>query len=639
MFKTMFRKTTLGTGGLAVIGVLFIGIMLLANLTLRGAKFDLTADRLYTISDGTEHIVQSLKEPVNLYLFFSEKTATPIPQLRNHGIRVRELLEELASRAGGKLTLKIVDPQPFSEEEDRATELGVTSVPIGASGEKLYLGLAATNSTDGKEAIPFLDPQLEEQLEYDVAKLIHKLSSAKKPVVGWLSSLPMQGDFDMQTGRPRPPWVVYAQVEQLYTVRNLEPSLTTIGNDVDVLVLVHPKELPPAALYAIDQFAMRGGHILAFIDPSAQADQAGADPNNPMAQFAADKSSHLEPLLASWGLDFKNDQVVADLERGLTVSMREGEAPSQHIAILGFDASSMAKDVITARLDSVNVATAGSLTAIDPAKMAGTKLTVEPLIKTSKQAGLLPVQRITMMSDPGSLRDGFKPSGELIVAARVSGTAATAFPNGPPAGVTAAADALKASAKPLNVVVIADTDVLSDMMWVQQRNFFGQTIAQPFANNGEMVWNALDNLGGSNDLISIRARAAYSRPFERVEALRRTADAQFRSTEQQLEAQLQQTEEQLNKLQTAQPGGSEAILSPEAAQAIDRFQEEKLRIRKELRSTKAQLEQDIKSLGFRMKLYNVLLMPLLVTAFGLLVALWRKRRRHAIAMLRKGAAT
>jgi ABC-type uncharacterized transport system involved in gliding motility auxiliary subunit len=189
------------------------------------------------------------------------------------------------------------------------------------------------------------------------------------------------------------------------------------------------------------------------------------------------------------------------------------------------------------------------------------------------------------------------------------------------------------------VVVIADTDVLSDMMWVQQRNFFGQTIAQPFANNGEMVWNALDNLGGSNDLISIRARAAYSRPFERVEALRRTADAQFRSTEQQLEAQLQQTEEQLNKLQTAQPGGSEAILSPEAAQAIDRFQEEKLRIRKELRSTKAQLEQDIKSLGFRMKLYNVLLMPLLVTAFGLLVALWRKRRRHAIAMLRKGAAT
>jgi ABC-type uncharacterized transport system involved in gliding motility auxiliary subunit len=443
----------------------------------------------------------------------------------------------------------------------------------------------------------------------------------------------MQGDFDMQTGRPRQPWVVYGQIEQLYTVRNLEPSLTTIANDVDVLVIVHPKELPPAALYAIDQFAMRGGHILAFVDPSAQADQAAQDPNNPMAQFAADKSSHLEPLLTSWGLEFKGDQVVADLERGLTVSMREGEPPSQHIAILGFDGSSMAKDVITTRLDSINMATVGSLAALKD-----TKLKIEPLIKTSKQAGLLPVQRITMMSDPGSLRDGFKPTGEFVVAARVSGSAASAFPNGPPAGVTAAPDALKTSAKPLNVVVIADSDLLSDMFWVQQRNFFGQMIAQPFANNGELVWNALDNLGGSDDLISIRGRAAYSRPFDRVEALRRTADAQFRAKEQQLETQLQQTEEQLNKLQASQPGGNEAILSPEAAQAIDRFQEEKLRIRKDLRSTKSQLEQDIKSLGFRMKLYNVLTVPLIIVGLGLLVALWRKRRRHAIAMLRKGGA-
>jgi ABC-type uncharacterized transport system involved in gliding motility auxiliary subunit len=582
--------------------------------------------------------VRGLKEPVNLYLFFSEKTATPIPQLRNHGIRVRELLEELVSRSNGKLTLKVIDPQPFSEEEDRAQELGVTSMPISATGDKLYLGLAATNSTDGKETIAFLDPQSEEQLEYDVAKLIHKLSSAKKPVIGWLSSLPMQGDFDMQTGRQRPGWVVYGQVEQLYTVHNLEPTLTTIGSDVDVLVIVHPKELPPAALYAIDQFALRGGHILAFVDPNSQNDNAGADPNNPMAAMTADKSSHLEPLLAAWGLEFKSDQVVADLERGLTVSMREGEPPSQHIAILGFDHGSMSKDVITARLDSINMATAGSLKALADPKKGASKLKVEPLIKTSAKAGLIPSQRFAMMSDPASLRDGFKPTGEFIVAARVSGNAESAFPNGPPAGVAAAPDALKVSAKPLNVVVIADTDMLSDFMWVQQRNFFGQTVAQPFANNGELVWNALDNLSGSADLISIRGRAPYSRPFERVEELRRVADARFRSTEQQLETQLQQTEEQLNKLQSAQPGGNEAILSPEAANAIDRFQDEKLRIRKELRKTKADLELDIKSLGTRLKFINVLTMPFAVVIIGLLVYQWRKRRRHAIAMLRKGSA-
>src|SRR5690349_7459358 len=205
----MFKKSSLNAAGLAIIGVLFIAIILLANLLLRGAQVDLTAGKLYTLSSGTRHIVSDLKEPVNLYLFFSEKAATPIPQIRNHGVRVRELLEQLASRSHGKLMLKVIDPEPFSEDDERAAEVGISSVPISATGEKLYLGLAATNSTDGKESIGYLDPERAEQLEYDVAKLIYKLSSARKPAVGVLSSLPMAGDFDMQSGRPRPGWVVY----------------------------------------------------------------------------------------------------------------------------------------------------------------------------------------------------------------------------------------------------------------------------------------------------------------------------------------------------------------------------------------------------------------------------------------------
>jgi ABC-type uncharacterized transport system involved in gliding motility auxiliary subunit len=630
---TRSASARFGAGSLALVGLLFIGIALLANSLLRGAQVDLTKDKLYTLSDGTRNILRGLKEPVNLYLFFSDRTATPIPDLKNYGTRVRELLESMAERSNGKLTLKVIDPQPFTEEEDRATELGVQGMQINAGGEKLYLGVAATNSTDGKEAIPFLDPKLDEQLEYDIAKLIHKLSNAERPVVGWLSSLPMAGNFDMHTGRQGAGLVVYNQVEQLYSVRTLEPTLTAIDDDVDVLVLVHPKDLPPAALYAIDQFAMRGGHVLAFIDPNAQADQSGADPNNPMAQFAADKSSHLEPLLASWGVDYKPNEVVADLERGLVVAMREGEAPSQHIAILGFDASSMTKDVIAGHLDSINMATAGSL---KPA--AGSKLKFEPLIHTSQQAGVLPAQRFAMLTDPSSLRDGFKPDGQHVVAARISGEATSAFASGPPPGVAAAPGALKASAKPLNVVIIADTDLLSDFMWVQQRNFFGQMVAQPFANNGELVWNALDNLVGSNDLISIRGRASYSRPFDRVETLRRTAEAQFRNTAQQLETQLSQTEETLTKLQTAQGGGSDAILSADQVREIDRFQAEKLRIRKELRAVNSGLERDIKSLGTRMKLLNIVLVPLVFAGLALLVAYWHRRRRQAIAMLRKGAA-
>ena len=638
----MLKKPNLGGTGLALVAALFIGILLLANHLLRGAKLDLTADNLYTIADGTENIVKGLKEPVNLYFFFSEKTAGSNPVVRNHGVRVRELLEELVSRSDGKLTLKIVDPQPFSEEEDRANELGITSSTINAGGDKLYMGLAATNSVDGKEAIGFLDPRLEEQLEYDVAKLIHKLSTAKKPVVGWLSSLPMGGDFDMQTGRQRPPSAVYQQVEQLYQVSTLEPSLTSVDADVDVLVVIHPKNLPPPALYAIDQYALRGGHLLVFVDPRAEADPSAAgDPNDPMAQMQADRSSNLAPLFKAWGVDYSPSQVVVDLEHGLEVAMRQGEPPSQHIAILGLNHEAMAKDVITGQIDSVNLATAGSLKAIKTEgsdKDGASALTFEPLMHTGQKAGLLPVQRFAMLTDPGTLKDGFAPTGEFTLAARITGKARSAFADGAPAGVTAPADALKESAQPLNVVIIADTDLLTDFMWVQQANFFGQTVFQPFANNGELVWNAIDNLGGSGDLISIRARAAYSRPFERVEALKRNADAQLRVKEQQLQQQLQQTEEKLTQLQTSQPGGNEALLTPEMAQAIENFQKQKLQIRKDLRETRAGLDKDIKALGWKVKLVNMLLMPALIIAVGLLVALWRKRRRTAIAMLKRNAA-
>jgi len=627
------NKPTLGAGSLALVALLFIGIALLANTLLRGAQVDLTSDKLYTLSDGTRNLLRGLKEPVNLYFFFSDRDATAMPELKTYGKRVRELLESMVERSNGKLTLKVIDPKPFTEEEDRANELGVQGAPAGPNGERFYFGLAGTNSTDGKEALPSLDPKLDEQLEYDVAKLVYKLASGKKPVIAWLSTLPMSGNFDMQTGRPTPPWMVYGQAEQLYTVRTIEPTITAIDADVDVLVLVHPKGLSPAALYAIDQFAMRGGRILAFVDPNSQMDQSGQDPNNPMAQFAADKSSHLEPLLASWGVEFKSDQVLGDLERGLVVAMRQGEPPSQHIAILGFDNTSVSKDVITTRLDSINMATVGSLKPV-----AGSKLKFEPLIHTSKQAGLIPAQRFAMMSDPGTLRDGFKPDGEHVVAARISGDATSAFASGPPEGATAAADALKASAKPLNIIVVADTDLLADFMWGQQGNFFGQPIFQPFANNGELVWNALDNLAGSNDLISIRGRASFSRPFDRVAELRRKADTQFRAKELQLESELNQTEETLSKLQTARPGGSEAILSPEQVQEIERFQEQKLHIRKELRAVKSGLNDDIKSLGMWMKVLNIAVVPAAFAIAALFVSLWHRRRRHAIAMLRKGAA-
>ncbi|TLY62269.1 MAG: hypothetical protein E6K52_06080, partial [Gammaproteobacteria bacterium] len=315
---------------------------------------------------------------------------------------------------------------------------------------------------------------------------------------------------------------------QLFDVHALDTNTTKIDPDVTVLVLVHPKNLAPATQFAIDQYALRGGHIVAFLDPIAESDQSGADPQNPMAAMAADKSSQLSTLLAAWGVQFNPRQVVADRGHALSVSMRQGDPPVQHLGILGLDKSTFAAgDVITAGLSNINVATAGYL---EPAKDAHIKF--EPLVQSSAEAEPLPVERFTMLFDPSSLRDGFKPTGKrYTIAARVTGGIRTAFPAGPPAGVTlpAGQTALKQSAKPFTLVVFADTDLLSDYLWVHEQNFFGQRIAQPWASNGDLVLNALDNLAGSTDLISVRGRASFTRPFERVEALRRIADDRFRA--------------------------------------------------------------------------------------------------------------
>ena len=630
------KRSTLGGGALFALALLFAGLTILFGYVLRGWRIDLTENRLYSVAPGTKHILENLKEPINLYYFFSNDASNQLPELKTYANRVREFLQELAARSNGQLKLHIIDPQPFSDDEDRAAELGVRGVPAGAAGGNLYFGLAGTNSTDGKEAIEFFDPRKEEFLEYDVVKLINKLSNTKKTVVGWMSSLPMGGSFNPQTGQPTEPWVVLEQAEQQLTVKQIEPTATKIDSDIGVLVLVHPKNLTPATQFAIDQFALNGGHVLVFVDPVSEQDNAGADPQNPMAAMGADKSSHLETLFNAWGVDFNPHEVIGDNEYALTVSMRQGEQPSRHLGILGLDATSFNKsDVITSGLANVNVATIGYL---KPKKGAETKF--EPLMQSSAQAAIIPAEKFAMLFDPSTLRDGFKPTGQRYAfAARVTGNVKTAFPSGPPAGVTLppGVTALKASTKPLNVIVFADTDMLADYLWVRQQNFFGQRVAQAWAHNGDLTFNAIDNLGGSSDLISVRGRSTFTRPFRRVELLRASAEDRFRAKEQELEGQLRSTEDKLTALQSKNDDKSALILSPEQEQELDRFQQEKLRIRKELRAVRLGLDQDIKSLGTTLKIVNILVFPLLFAFTALIVAAFRRRRRAAIVMLHKEA--
>ena len=412
---TTTTRKTYGAGALVALALLFIGVTILITFVLRGARIDLTESNLYSLAPGTQRIVSSLNEPVNLYFFFSQEGSAQSPQLRAYAQRVRELLEEMAQRSKGKLRLSVIDPKPFSEEEDRAAELGLTAVPLTPGGDAIYFGLAGTNSTDGRETIGLFQPDKEEFLEYDVASLIYRLSNAKRATVGLISGLPVDASFDQRTGQMQPGWASIAQLREVLEVRTLQPDGAEIPNDIGVLMIVHPKELSPQALYAIDQFVMRGGKLIAFIDPQAENDNAGQQMGMPPM---GGRSSTLGPLLDAWGVQFDPNQIVGDRELGLTVSLRQGQAPSQHIAIIGFNRSSMdPKDVTVSALDSINVMTAGALS-----KKEGATIEFEPLIQSSTNAALLPAAKLMFLPDSESLLDGLTPTGQrYTVAARIHG--------------------------------------------------------------------------------------------------------------------------------------------------------------------------------------------------------------------------
>jgi ABC-type uncharacterized transport system involved in gliding motility auxiliary subunit len=613
---------------LLALAVLFLGVVMLSNATLRGLRLDLTQNQLYSLTPGTQQVLKELKEPINLYFYFSrDAAAKQSPLILPYATRVREFLEEIAARSGGKVHLRVVDPQAFSEDEDRAAEFGLQSLQAGG-GDALYFGLAGTNSTDGRSAIPSFQTEREEFLEYDVAKLIHELGTPKKPVIGLLSSLPLQGQFDPMSGRMSDPWPIIGQIQQIFTVHPVTSDVDHIEGDVDVLMVVHPKLLPTKTLYAIDQFVMRGGKLLLFVDPDAGADTSGQDPANPLAGAMANHSSTLEPLLAAWGVNYDPGKVVGDLELGLEVRSSMQAPPMRHIGILGLHHADMdQKDVVTASLEVINMATVGALSA-----RPGAKTSFAPLLLSSTSAALMPAERFNSLADPSTLRDGFKPSGtRYALAARVTGSVESAFPQGapadqkPPAGPPLAH--LAKSASPANIVIIADTDLLMDYMWVQTRELFGQKIAQAFANNGDLVANVLDNLSGSSALISIRGRASFSRPFERVEALRRTADDRLRAKAQELQSELQQTEAKLTELQGKRNDQASLMLSPEQEQEVKRFTAEKARVRKELRDTQRGLNVEIDRLDSRLKVLNIALAPLLVALAGGYVLARRRRRK------------
>ena len=636
--------------GVVLALVLLFAVNILASRLLGPARIDLTENRLFTLSEGTRGILSSLDEPVTLRFYLSQRELERVPGIGGYADRVRSLLEEYRRLAGGKLTLHMIDPEPFSEEEDRAVGYGLRGVPLGLDEGIFYFGLAGTNSVDDEEVIPFFAAEREQFLEYDVTKLVHNLSSPKQKIVGLLSSLPIEGQGPpMQAalgGMGAPPWMVVDQIRQLFDLRSLHPKLDEIPEDIDVLMLVHPQTLSPEALYAIDQYVLRGGRVVAFVDPYSETQQdamAGG-----FMPPVASRRSEIDELLSAWGVTLGED-VVADLDLALKVRMEQGgrvltfDYPAwMNVTPQTFDQG----DIVTGNLANLGFGTPGYL---EPAEGATTSFT--PLVTTTPRAAQFTTAEIAAVTtDPSDLLDDYTPRDHAYtVVARVSGKVGTAFPDGRPlpepseedsnetteAGDDAGSETapktehLSESTEDAQIILVADADMLADRFWVVVQEFLGSRIAIPSAANGTLVINALDNLTGSGDLISVRNRGTFTRPFTRVVALERQAEREFRAKEQELIAQLEETERRLLELEESNQGNDTLILTDAQRDELVRFRQERVRIGKELREVRRQLRADIETLESWLKFANIGLVPIFIGLSGLVAGLLQLRRRQA----------
>jgi ABC-type uncharacterized transport system involved in gliding motility auxiliary subunit len=602
---------------LLLIVLVFISLVFVNNQLFSSVRLDLTESQVYSLSRGSKQILKNIDEPINLYFYFSDKASKNMTSLRNYANRVEGLLTEYETFANGKLKLQILDPQVFSEQEDRANQFGLTAANIGSAGEPIYMGLAATNAIDGQQVIAFFDPQKEASLEYEISKMIYQLNETEPLKITLITDLAVEGGQNPMTGQFEPPWTFLTQLKQLYKVEKFGFDITNLPDDTDVLLLIHSKELSDALLFAIDQYALSGGKILVFVDAHNESDPS-AMMGDPM--FSGN-SSNLGRLFRAWGVQFDSEKVLLDAMAGLDIRTESGGV-ARHFGFVGLTAEQINReDVITSNLEVINGASFGVFN-----QYKDTKTMWLPLIQSTQDSDLMDVGAYIKTQDPEELAKVYQSDNQsYVLATRLSGQADSAFMQ-VPEGLEMTE--IKTSTNKLNVILVGDTDMLADRFWVQKSNFFGQTISTPFANNGDFVTNAVENLGGSDALISIRSRGVFSRSFSKVDELTVVAEQKFRDQEQILQRRLEETEQQLLQLQNQQVEGGSMIISAEQQFAVDEFLEKKVTIRKSLRDVRHQLDKDIESLGNWLKLFNIALAPMiLILLLVLLRGIFRTKPR------------
>jgi ABC-type uncharacterized transport system involved in gliding motility auxiliary subunit len=638
MQKKSLETLLYSMAGILVMLVLVIAINVITSV--RPVRMDLTQEKAYTLSAGTKAVLKKLDTPVTIHFYCTqgENATAESVYLKSYASKVEDLLQEYKQVAGKNLIVQKFDPQPDSDAEDSARLDGLEAQTL-QDNDQFYLGISVSLA-DSRVAIPFLDPSRERQLEYDLTRAISQVFTPEKPVVGVMSSLPVFGtpgnpmmQASGQSGPP--PWTLITQLQQDYNVKNVELTADKIDDDVKVLLLIHPKGISDQTQYAIDQFILRGGKLVAFLDPQSILDsRAQQQQQNPMMgeNPPGPASSTLDKLLPAWGLQFDTGKVVADLDFKMQINGPNGQ-PADAPAFLGLTSEGInTNDIATSPVDSVWLPLAGAFTG-SPA--AGLKEAV--LLHSSTQAELVDAFEASM-GGGGGLMGSFKATGvSYPLAVRLTGTFKTAFPNGAPGesadnstNAPAKPPGLKESTAPTSVVLFGDSDFAADDFSLRKSQTPFGDMASPMNGNLSLVQNVVDQLAGDSNLIGIRSRATTHRPFTRIKELEAAAEAQGEAKINELQTSLSDTEQRLGELQQQKKDKDQQfILSPEQKAELDNFRKKQAEVSKELKQARKDLNKEVVSLETHIEWLDILAVPAAVTLAGILIAVVKRKKTSA----------
>ncbi|MBA4147141.1 MAG: Gldg family protein [Verrucomicrobia bacterium] len=630
MKKNNFESLLYSVGGVALLFVAIVAFNFIAGRAK--IRADLTAEKAYTLSDGTRAILSKLDTEIIVRFYVTRDEKEAPPALKVYARRVEDLLEEYREVSKGKIKIERYDPKPDSDAEDSANLDGVEGQMVRPGGDKVYLGLSI-NMLNEKVAIPFLIPDRERLLEYDISRAISQVMNPERPTLGVMTPLQAFGQPQAMSRfgqQPADPWVLVSELQRDFNVKQLYMTTDKIDDDIKVLVLIHPKEITALTEYAIDQFIMRGGKLIAFVDPLCYFDQQG---QNPM-MGGGPSSSTLDRLFAAWGVEFDTTKVVADMN--FKTPLQEGDA----LAVLNFTEEGANKDdALSGQIDSLLLPFAGTFQG---APKDGLKKTV--LFSSTKNSQLVDAFLASMPGD--SIAKDFQSSGtEYPIAIRLTGKFKTAFPEGKPNASDAhdhedgedeekekkqASDnSLKESKEETAVILVADADFLQDPVAARVQNFLGQRMVMLPNGNLPFAQGAAEQLSGDSNLIAVRSRATMNRPFTLVRKMESEAQEKFRTRLKELQASLDETQRKLNELQQSKSKEQRFIMSPEQQAELENFRKKEVATSKELKELKKSLRREVESLQTRLKWINILAMPIIVAFSGIILAVVKRKRTAA----------